>query len=74
MNEPGEANGVAETYINGALAKRTDEWIFSQSGLYGVNCWLFQLYIGGAQEDWELGNPSTLYLDNFALSTDRIVK
>jgi hypothetical protein len=73
MNNPQESNGIAETYINGKLAKQTNEWIFSQSGLYGINSWLFQLYIGGAQEDWELDNPSTLYLDNFALSTQRVV-
>lgn len=74
MNTPFESNGTAETYINGELAMKTDNWIFSESGIYGVNSWLFQLYIGGAEADWKLSTPSTLYLDNFALSTVRIVE
>lgn len=73
MNTPGERNGTVQTYINGVNIATTRNLILSESGVYGVNGWLFQLYIGGNTPDWVLRNPSTLYLDNFVLSTERVV-
>lgn len=74
MNTPGQKNGYIETYINGVKMSTTPEYTLSESGNYGINFFVFNLYIGGDTSDWELANPSTLYLDNFVLSTARVVE
>jgi PKD repeat protein len=74
MNDVGQANGTMESYING-VKTRTDEFVFSEDGTIGINRFLFVLYIGGGpNQGFELLNPSTLYLDNFVLSTERVVQ
>lgn len=74
MNTPFVADGEYETFINGHSMRTDNGFIFSEDGSIGINRFLFQLYIGGNTASWELSNPSTMYLDNFVLSTERIVE
>lgn len=72
MNRPGLADGFVETYVNGELLGKSDGYIFSKTGKYGINTFLFHLYIGGKTDNFKLRNNSTLYLDNFIISTERV--
>lgn len=72
MNDPGFSNGFVETYINGKLISKVDGYIFSKTGNYGINTFLFDLYIGGKSDGFKLKNNSTLYIDNFIISTKRV--
>ena len=72
MNQPGLADGFVETYVNGSLLGKSDGYIFSKTGKYGINTFLFNLYIGGKSDNFKLRNNSTLYLDNFIISTERV--
>lgn len=73
MNTPFESNGEVETFINGESMNKETGYVFSENGSHGITEFIFQLYIGGQEDHWKLDNPSTIYLDNFTLSTNRVV-
>lgn len=68
LNDPGEADGVFELWIDGALeARRTGlNWVGSFDA-YGINAVFLENY-------WDEGSPKAQerYLDNFVVSTQPI--
>lgn len=68
LNDPGEANGVEEFWLDGVLqARRTNQNHIGTYERYGINQVSFDNY-------WNGGSPqaNTLYRDNIVVSTDRI--
>ena len=70
MNTVGNNDGEIETFINGVSVLLIDDYSFSQSGIYGVNKFVTQIFIS---ETLPVANTSTMYLDDIAVSQERIV-
>ncbi len=65
LNDPGQANGVQEFWIDGNLEARVDTFNFVRSYTdYGINAIFFENY-------WNSGSPQEQerYLDNIVVST-----
>jgi len=70
MNTPGQANGEIETFVNGVSVILTEGLVFSGTGSYGINQFGFNLQADGGNS---FSTPSTVYLDDFVVSTERVV-
>jgi len=68
LNDPGQSNGVLESWINGALdAQRTGLNFAGSYSAFGINAIFFENY-------WSPGAPQTeeRYWDNIVVATQRI--
>lgn len=70
MNEPGSSNGKVESFINGVHVLTTDGFSFSETGAYGINTFFFNLE---TSLNVAPNTASTVWMDDFVLSTERVV-
>ncbi|MDA9557382.1 hypothetical protein N9R79_07780 [Vibrio sp.] len=70
MNSPNESNGRVHVYINGNRVLMRDNMVFSQTGQYGINTILLDIWHGGSQDNWAPQVNSAITIDDFALSTE----
>lgn len=73
MNTAGERNGLIATTINGHLVYQQQQFMFSQSGGYGINHALIHMHYGG-DSSWNPQQKTYVIVDDIVVSTQSVLR
>jgi hypothetical protein len=65
MNDPGKANGVAQSWVDGKKVLHETGLEFRSHDGYGVNVLFMHSMVGGNTDDWAHSRDEVIYVDDF---------
>ena len=71
LNEPGQANGVIQIWLDGKQVLNETTILFRTSNNLKIDIFYFSTFFGGGN-DWATSKDETVYFDDFVISKTRV--